>query len=66
MITVISPGDRVSVERIVGGYYRGTDKGTALAWQKSGKLQVKLDKTGEVKSVQADRVKKIKDGLAPE
>lgn len=62
MNIVISPGDRVSVEIRVGGYYRGTQKGTVLYWTPSGRISVKLDGKGEVKNVSAEQVKKIADG----
>ncbi|QDK80855.1 hypothetical protein EXU85_20470 [Spirosoma sp. KCTC 42546] len=62
MKPVISPGDRVSVEIRVQGYYRGTQKGTVLRWTESGRISVKLDGKGEVKNVSPDQVKKVADG----
>ena len=62
MNTVISPGDRVSIEIRVGGYYRGTQKGTVLYWTASGRLSVKLDDKGQVKNVSSEQVKKLADG----
>lgn len=63
MNPVIAPGDRVSVEVRVRGYYRGTQKGTVLRWTASGRISVKLDGKGEVKNVSPDQVKKLADGL---
>lgn len=65
MKTVISPGDRVSVEIRIQGYYRGTQKGIVLRWTASGRISVKLNGTGEVKNVSPEQVKKIADGLSP-
>lgn len=62
MNPVISPGDRVSVEIRVRGYYRGSQKGVVLRWTASGRISVKLDEKGQVKNVSPEQVKKIADG----
>ncbi|MVM32147.1 hypothetical protein GO755_19005 [Spirosoma sp. HMF4905] len=59
MNPVISPGDWVSVEIRIGGYYRGKQKGVVLRWTASGRISVKLDDKGQVKNVSADQVKKV-------
>ncbi|AUD00964.1 hypothetical protein [Spirosoma pollinicola] len=63
MKTVISPGDRVRVIKLVNGYGRGYYAGTVLTWTKSGRLRVKAD-SGTVAVVSGDLVKKIADGVA--
>ncbi|MVM36271.1 hypothetical protein GO755_40055 [Spirosoma sp. HMF4905] len=62
MNPVISPGDRVSVDKMVRGYLRGYEKATVLAWMPSGRLKVKLDGSSIVKVVSPDHVKKVADG----
>ena len=62
MNSVISPGDRVSVEKIVKGYSRGNYKATVLNWTSRGKIKVKFDGSHIVKVVPADQVKKVADG----
>ena len=64
MNPVISPGDRVSVEVRINGYYRGTQKGTALRWTAAGRISVKLDGKGEVKNISPEQVKKLSDAPA--
>lgn len=63
MNPVISPGDRVSVEIRIRGYYRRTMKGVVLRWTGSGRILNKLNGKGEVKSVSPEQVKKVADGL---
>ncbi|MVM36202.1 hypothetical protein GO755_39700 [Spirosoma sp. HMF4905] len=62
MNPVISPGDRVSVEKMIKGYSRGYYKATVLSWTRRGNIKVKFDGTLIVKVVQADRVKKVANG----
>ena len=64
MNPVISPGDRVSVEKIVKGYLRGHDKATVLNWTATGKLKVKIDGSNIVKVVSPERIRKVADGTS--
>ncbi|QDK80734.1 hypothetical protein EXU85_19825 [Spirosoma sp. KCTC 42546] len=61
MNSVISPGDRVSVEKTVKGFFRGLYMATVIHWTSSGRLKVKLDGSGMVKIVSPENVRKIAD-----
>jgi hypothetical protein len=63
MKDVISPGDRVSVEIKVKGYYQKRQAATVLHWTPTGRISVRLDRGGLVKNVSPDTVKKVADGV---
>ncbi|WP_460972643.1 hypothetical protein [Spirosoma migulaei] len=64
MNPIISPGDKVSVENSVKGFFRSRCEATVLKWTTHGRLTVKLDGSGVVKNVLLGRVRKIADGPA--
>ncbi len=57
--SVIRPGDRVVVIRMVRGYNRGTYYATVVRWTNGGRITVRSDDAREgVKVVSPDNVKK--------
>lgn len=61
MKRVISAGDRVKVDHTVKSYNRGSYSATVIGWTTTGRIKVKADKTGIVRSVSPENVKKISD-----
>ncbi|MVM36341.1 hypothetical protein GO755_40435 [Spirosoma sp. HMF4905] len=65
MNPIFSAGDRVSVANMVKGFLRSRSEAVVLGWTSYGRLTIKLDESGVVKTVAPTRVRKLGHELTP-